>query len=70
MNLPHFLYCLYRTFLNAYHTSLAVIIIRIGKAVFIYCNAAIWTPGNTGHTLSTGLIIPDGLKYPPVTGLS
>ena len=70
MHLPHPLNCLYGTFLKTDHTSFTVIVVRIGKAIFIHSNAAIGTSGNAGHTLGADIVIPDGLKYPPVTGLS
>lgn len=70
MYLPHFFDCFYGTFLNAYHASLAVVIIRVREAVLIYRNATVRTPDNAGHAPGTGLVIPDRLKYPPVAGLS
>ena len=68
MNLSYSLYCLYRTFFSAYHTSLAVIIIRIWKTVIIYGDTAIRTSYETGHTFGANIVIPDRFKYTPVTG--
>ena len=70
MHLPHPFYRLYGTFLSTDHASLAVIVVRIGKAVFFHSNAAIGTSGNAGHTFGADIVVPDRLKYPPVTSLS
>ena len=70
MHLPHSFYCFYGAFLSTDHASLAVIVVRVGKAIFIHGNAAIRASGNAGHTFGADIVIPDRLKYPPVTGLS
>ena len=70
MHLPHPLDRLYGTVLKTDHTSFTIIVVRIGEAIFVNSNAAIRTPGNAGHTFGADIVIPDGLKYPPVTGLS
>ena len=63
-------YRLCRALFNAYHAALAVVIIGDGVAFFVNGNAAIGTPGNANHTFRADIMIPDGLKHPPVTRLS
>ena len=70
MRFPHPFYRLRGAFFNAYHASLAVVIIGDGIAVFVNGNAAVGTPGNANHTFRADIIIPDRLKHPPVTRLS
>ena len=70
MHIQHALYRLLGAFFNTYQTSLAVVVISVRKTFFIQGNTTVGTPGNASHAFGTDIIVPDRLKYPPVTGLS
>jgi hypothetical protein len=66
MNLPHLPQRLCWAFFNTYQTPFTVIVVCIGKAVFVYQDTAIRASGNAGHTPGAGIVVPDRSKYPPV----